>query len=98
MKKKSLSLSNQADNENSNLIKITEVDGTPFRIVTENEESGKELRDVKIIMGDHVVMQNLEDEEEAQQIIEDKPWGLILTAGAIYNEYINKIRKEENEQ
>ena len=89
MKKKSLSLSSQADNENSNLVEVSEVKGTPFRIV-------KEENKIMIIMGDHVVKDGFESEQDAKEYILHKPWELILTAGAIYNEYINKIRKEND--
>ena len=70
------------------LVNIIEVEGTPFKIVN-NEGS------IILIMGDNVLAQGFKSEDEAREYVKADSWELRLTAGAIYNEYINKIKKEE---
>ena len=73
----------KVDKQESSLdIEIIDTD-TVFKIV-KNEDR------VSIVMGEQIMMRNLEDVEEAQQIIEDKPWELILTASAMYTEQIGR--------
>ena len=70
------------------LVNISEVEGTPFKIV--NNEGN-----IMLIMGDNVLAQGFESEDKAREYVKADSWELRLTAGAIYNEYINKVKKEE---
>jgi len=84
------SLQDQADKQESTLeVEVKEVEGTPFRIVRNKKE-------VSIVMGDQVVKKDFKNVEDAEMYIEEKPWELILIAGAVYSEFINKIRKEND--
>ena len=90
MNEKLLNLQDQADRQESNLeVEIKEVEGTPFRIVRNEKE-------VSIIMGDQVLKRGFNEIEEAEDYVASKPWELILIAGAVYNEFITKIRKEND--
>lgn len=90
MKKKLLnSQENQDNNESTLEVEVKEVEGTPFRIVRNKKE-------VSIVMGDQVVKKGFESIKDAEEYIEKKPWELILIAGAIYSEFINKIRKDND--
>ena len=83
-------MQDQVDKEQSTLeVEIKEVEGTPFRIVRNEKE-------VSIIMGDQVLKRGFYKIEEAEEYINEKPWELILIAGAIYSEFITKIRKEND--
>lgn len=83
-------LQNQADKQESTLeIEIREVEGTPFRVI--KNENG-----VNIIMGDQVLNKGFKEIKEAEDYIASKPWELILIAGAVYSDFINKVRREDN--
>ena len=68
---------------------VNYVEGTPFAIV-ESEN------DFKIVMGQDVVQIGFKTQEEAEAYIAEKPWHLIMTASAIYQEFLKKIAKDEN--
>lgn len=90
MKEKLSKLQDQADNNKSTLeVEVKEVEGTPFRIV-------KNEKQISIIMGDQVLKRGFDKIKEAEEYIVAKPWELILIAGAVYSEFINKIRKEND--
>ena len=86
---KSNKLNSQENQDKAtSLVDIKDIEGTPFKIV--NNE-GK----IMLIMGDNVLAQGFKSENEAREYVKADSWELRLTAGAIYNEYINKIKKEE---
>lgn len=90
MNEKLLKLQDQADKEQSTLeVEIKDVEGTLFRIVRNEKE-------ISIIMGDQVIKKGFESIKDAEEYIDAKPWELILIAGAVYNEFITKIRKEND--
>ena len=88
MKKRLSKQLGKVDKQESSLdIEIIDTD-TVFKIVR-NEDR------VSIVMGDQIMMRNLESIEKAKKVIEEKPWELILTASAMYTEFINNVKKEE---
>lgn len=89
MKSNKLNTQDQQDNSTS-LVEIKEIEDTPFKIV--NNE-GK----IMLIMGDNVLAQGFDSEDDARQYVKADSWELRLTAGAIYNEYINKVKREDND-
>lgn len=58
--------------ENQELVKRTEVEGTPFMIIT-TPDGGSVLT-----MGKYRISEPMESIEEAQQYAQSKPWTLIL--------------------
>lgn len=66
---------------------VVTINNAPFNIV---EHKG----DILITIGNDVLSKQ-ETVEKAVEYIESKPWELILNATAIYTEYIEKLKKEQ---
>lgn len=71
------------EKKNEELLKITEVDNTPFTLI---ETNGR----VNIVMKNQIVEENTFDSvEDAKKYIESKPWKLILIAAHLYGVIVN---------
>lgn len=66
---------------------LTEIEGTPFHIV--------EMENAMMLVMGRDVLKIGETEKELREYVKNKPWELILNAGAIYNKYINEKIKED---
>ena len=86
LSQKALKKANSLESNGEELVK--KVEGTPFNIVTTE-------RDVLITIGSYVVKSGLDSVEQAFAYIKRKPWELILTSGAVYNEYINEVKRRK---
>lgn len=76
----------EANNSNSSeLIKYEEVNDTPFTLIEREGTFG-------ILMGSNLLARGL-TRDEALERIEKKSWDLILQAGAIYQQHLNRIKK-----
>lgn len=64
--------------------RLRQVENTPFCIAAHENI-------VLILMGNQVI-KTCENEDVARKLIENRDWEIILTAGAIYNEYIKNIK------
>lgn len=69
---------------------VKEVFNSPFKVVqTDN--------DILLVMGRHVVKRGFDSVQQAISYVRKRDWELILTASAIYNEYINEEKLKKNE-
>lgn len=66
---------------------VKKVDGTPFHVV-KTEQGG-----FVVVMGDNAVSEQFDSIEDALFYISEKPWSLILAAGYIYVEFLNKNKQ-----
>lgn len=88
----SLKLQEKADKQKLNgeateLVKVTEVEGTPFRVI-DNEGL------IDIVLGNHVVKRGYKSVKDAIEDIEKKSWDIILVAGSIFNEVMSNNKKK----
>lgn len=86
------SLQQSISSENQNKWELSgirkPVENTLFATMQINENTNY------ILMGNNV-LKTTESEEESLKLIENKDWELILLAGIIYRDYIEKQRAEE---
>ncbi len=75
-----------------NIIKNTKIDNTPFTILT-NEESKS-----MIAVGNQIVSQPKETEDECIKLIENRDWELILNASYAFNKLVNDFENEEKNE
>lgn len=69
----------------------TEIENTPFTIITDDEENKS-----FIVLGNNRVSNELFDSiEEAESYVNDKPWELILVSAAIFIEKTQQLKAEQ---
>lgn len=73
-------------NKNTELVKRTQVEGTPFTIITTPD--GGSI----ITMGIYRISEPMENEEKAEKYIKEKPWNLLLSVIMVAVE--EEIKKE----
>lgn len=80
--------------QTENMAKYVRVDDSPFSCILLDGERWS------IVMGDQIVYEETFDTlDDAMELINSKPWSLIMAAAYLYTEYINKnIEQLKNEE
>lgn len=75
-----------------NIIKNKIIENTPFTILT--NENGKSM----IAIGNQIVSEEKETEEECIKMIENRDWELILNASLAFNNLVKKYEDENKNE
>lgn len=65
---------------------VETIEGTPFNSVEINEKFA-------ITLGKNVLKLGFETRKDAEKYVQGLPWEIILTAAAIYNEFVTKNKE-----
>lgn len=71
-----------------NIIKNTKIYSTPFSVLT--KENGKSM----IAIGNQIISEEKETEEECIKMIENRDWELILNASFAFNNLVKEYKNE----